>query len=70
MTPKDRVLVDGKPLPAAEPPQLWRYYKPKGLVTTHHDPEGRPTVFDNLPPELRVSSLSGASISIPKASFC
>ena len=46
---KDKVLVDGKPLPTAEPPQMWRYYKPRGLVTTHADPQGRPTVFDNLP---------------------
>ena len=45
----DKVLVDGKPLPTAEPPQLWRYYKPRGLVTTHADPQGRPTVFENLP---------------------
>jgi len=47
--PKDKVLVDGKPLPSAEPPRLWRYYKPRGLVTTHADPQGRPTVFENLP---------------------
>jgi 23S rRNA pseudouridine2605 synthase len=48
----DRVLVDGKPLPTAEGVRLWRYYKPKGLVTTHKDPQGRPTVFANLPPDL------------------
>lgn len=45
----DNITVDGKPLRAAEPPRLWRYHKPPGLVTTHKDPEGRPTVFDNLP---------------------
>jgi 23S rRNA pseudouridine2605 synthase len=56
--PKDRVLVDGKPLPVSEPTQLWRYSKPKGLVTTHNDPQGRSTVFENLPPGLpRVVSI-------------
>ena len=50
--PKDRVMVDGQPLPRAEPVRLWRYCKPKGLVTSHKDPQGRPTVFANLPPEL------------------
>ena len=45
-------MVDGKPLPDAEPPRLWRYHKPKGLVTTHADPQGRPTVFDALPEHL------------------
>jgi 23S rRNA pseudouridine2605 synthase len=54
----DRVLVDGKPLPSAEPARLWRYHKPKGVVTTHSDPEGRPTVFEKMPPELpRVISI-------------
>jgi 23S rRNA pseudouridine2605 synthase len=46
------VLVDDKPLPTAEDVRLWRYHKPKGLVTTHRDPQGRPTVFEKLPPEL------------------
>jgi len=52
VTPADKVVVDGKSLPGAEPPCLWRYYKPKGLVTTHKDPQGRPTVFAELPEEL------------------
>jgi 23S rRNA pseudouridine2605 synthase len=50
--PKDKVLVDGKLLPTAEPPRLWRYYKPRGLVTTHSDPQGRPTVFQSLPEDM------------------
>lgn len=52
VTESDAIVVDGKPLKAAEPPRLWRYHKPPGLVTTHKDPEGRPTVFDHLPPNL------------------
>ena len=56
--PKDKVLVDGRPLPSAEPVRLWRYHKPRGLVTTHKDPQGRPTVFDALPEDLpRVVSI-------------
>jgi 23S rRNA pseudouridine2605 synthase len=48
----DIVRVDGK---VVEPPgrtRLWRYHKPDGLMTTHRDPEGRPTVFERLPPGL------------------
>jgi 23S rRNA pseudouridine2605 synthase len=47
--PADTVVVDGKPLPEKEEIRLWRYHKPKGRVTTHRDPEGRPTVFEALP---------------------
>jgi 23S rRNA pseudouridine2605 synthase len=52
------VTIDGKPLAEPEAPRLWRYHKPAGLVTTHKDPQGRPTVFANLPPALpRVISI-------------
>jgi len=54
----DRITVDGVDLPEAAPPKLWRYHKPPGLVTTHSDPQGRPTVFDRVPKELgRVISI-------------
>jgi 23S rRNA pseudouridine2605 synthase len=58
VSPNDRIEVDGKPLPDAEPIRLWRYHKPRGLVTSHRDPEGRPTVFERLPPDMpRVVSI-------------
>ena len=50
--PGDRIAVDGEPLPERERTRLWLYHKPKGLVTTARDPEGRPTVFGALPKEL------------------
>ncbi|MDA9501722.1 pseudouridine synthase [Bradyrhizobium sp. CCBAU 11357] len=49
ITKNDVVMVDGKPLPERERTRLFLYHKPRGLMTTHDDPEGRPTVFDNLP---------------------
>jgi len=49
VTGNDVITVDGKPLPPRERTRLFLYHKPRGLMTTHADPEGRPTVFDNLP---------------------
>jgi 23S rRNA pseudouridine2605 synthase len=50
--PGDAVAVDNRPVAAPERTRLFRYHKPAGLVTTHRDPQGRPTVFDHLPPGL------------------
>jgi 23S rRNA pseudouridine2605 synthase len=49
VTENDVITVDGKPLPPRERTRLFLFHKPRGLMTTHADPEGRPTVFDNLP---------------------
>jgi 23S rRNA pseudouridine2605 synthase len=64
VTPRDRIEVDGEALPQPEPPRLWRYHKPKGLVTTHRDPQGRATVFDKLPEQLpRVISVGRLDVN-------
>ncbi|MBV0933421.1 23S rRNA pseudouridine(2605) synthase RluB [Marinobacterium weihaiense] len=51
---QDRVCVDGKEVAltfaATAERRVLVYNKPLGEVCTRHDPEGRPTVFDNLPP--------------------
>ena len=49
---EDDVRVDGKRLGAPERTRLFLFHKPKGLVTTARDPEGRNTVFAVLPPDL------------------
>ncbi len=49
VTRDDVITVDGKPIGSAESTRVWRYHKPAGLVTSHNDPGGRPTVFDALP---------------------
>ena len=58
------IRVDGKPLPEPDRSRLWRYHKPTGLVTTHRDEKGRPTVFAALPKELpRLISIGRLDIS-------
>ncbi|MBX3481969.1 pseudouridine synthase [Phenylobacterium sp.] len=49
VAPGDIVTLDGEVVGEPEPARLFRYHKPVGLVTTHKDPMGRPTVFQALP---------------------
>ena len=58
VTAKDRISVDGKPLRERERTRLFLFHKPRGLVTTSADPQGRPTIFGALPKNLpRVVSI-------------
>ncbi len=52
VTAEDRISVDGQALPRRERTRLFLYHKPRGLLTTHADPRGRPTIFQKLPPDL------------------
>ncbi|MCH2547334.1 MAG: rRNA pseudouridine synthase [Alphaproteobacteria bacterium] len=56
--PEDEILVDGESIKKPEETRLWILHKPKGIVTTNSDPEGRETVFDLLPEDMpRVMSI-------------
>ena len=57
------ITVDGAPLPASAPARLWRFHKPPGLITSHRDPQGRPTVFD------KVSDRLGYVVSVGRLDF-
>ena len=49
---RDRIEVDGQALPMRERTRLFLYHKQRGLLTTHADPGGRPTIFSVLPKDL------------------
>ena len=49
---REDIRVNGKPVKAHDPTRVWRYHKPAGLITTTSDPEGRRTIFEELPKSL------------------
>ena len=49
VTAEDTITIDGEPLPERERTRLFIYHKPRGVVTTNRDPEGRTTLFEILP---------------------
>jgi 23S rRNA pseudouridine2605 synthase len=64
VTAADKIEVNGKPLPGAERTRLFLYHKPRGLVTTSADPQGRPTIFGALPKDLpRLISIGRLDLS-------
>lgn len=52
VTGTEDIRVNGKPVKAHEQTRVWRYHKPSGLITTTSDPEGRRTIFEELPKSL------------------
>ena len=63
VTKSDIIEVDNVRLSAAEPPRLWRYHKPRGLVVSNKDEKGRDTIFMKLPESLpRVISIGRLDI--------
>ena len=46
---RDRIEVDGRPLPRVEVKRYVLLHKPRGFLTTRDDPRGRPRVFELVP---------------------
>ena len=52
VTKDQKITVKGKLIVSQPTARLWLYNKPRGLITSHKDPDGRPTVFDALPKDM------------------
>lgn len=69
VTKKDKITVDGELLEwvdQVEEPRIIAYHKPVGEICTRSDPDGRPTVYDNLP---RLPHGEGRWVSVGRLDF-
>ena len=58
VTTSDKIAVDGKEVGEPDPPRIWLYHKPVGLVSTDSDEKGRDTIYDRMPEDMpRVMSI-------------
>lgn len=48
----DKITVDGTAVGEREAARMWLYHKPKNVMVCEHDPEGRTTIYDTLPPDM------------------
>ena len=49
VTSSNNIKLDNKSINFKPELELYKYYKPRGVLVTHHDPENRKTIFDDLP---------------------
>ena len=49
VTSSNNIKLDNKSIDFKPELELYKYYKPRGILVTHHDPENRKTIFDDLP---------------------
>ena len=49
VTSSNNIKLDNKSISFKPELELYKYYKPRGVLVTHHDPENRKTIFDDLP---------------------
>ena len=58
VTSKDQIKVNNQPLPSKVATKLWLFNKQRGYLVTNNDPEGRPTIFDQLKEKLNTRFIS------------
>lgn len=48
----DQIHIDGRRINKEAKTRLWKFHKPKGLITSHKDEKSRQTIFQILPKNL------------------